>query len=215
MNKRSSISISVRRHFVDNFFFAQAGLFKSGSKIIDIGGKKNKKRGLFDIGAFGAEVTYVNIDSGTEPDIRADAVSIPAPNDSYDIAIMGELLEHVPDPLIVLKEAHRLIKPGGTLLATAPFLYPIHADPYDFGRYTESFWQNAGAKIGFKNVKVERQGAYFAVLALAVQHFFLAKGFSLRPVQIPLVSFLMWLDKKTVNPHLKAWTTGYGMAFEK
>ncbi len=213
--KRTSLSISVRRHFVDNFFFSHEDLFTSGTNILDIGGKKENKRGLFDISRYGVEVKYVNIDQSTNPDIISDASTIPIPDNSYDLILMGELLEHVPNPLVVLREAYRLLRSGGILLATVPFMYPVHADPYDFGRYTDYFWQDAAAKTGFKNVKVERQGTLFAVMALAVQHLFLAKKRSLRPIQTPLVSFLMWLDKHTKTPALQAWTTGYGLTLYK
>lgn len=215
MSKRTSLSVSVRRHFVDNFFFSHASIFTSGKRVIDIGGKKANKRGLFDISKFGAEVTYVNIEKRDNPDIVADASNIPVTDNSYDAAIMGELLEHTPDPLPVLKEAHRILKPGGTLLVTVPFMYPVHADPHDYGRYTESFWNRASKKVGFSRVKVARQGTMFAVTALMVQHFFRSKNISWRPIQNPLVTFLMWLDKKTVSPLLQSWTTGYGIEFKK
>jgi SAM-dependent methyltransferase len=184
-------------------------------RIIDIGGKKARKRGNFDVSAYGAQVTYVNIEKRDEPDILADASDIPVPNDSFDIAIAGELLEHVPEPILVIKEAYRLLKPGGKLLATVPFLYPIHADPHDFGRYTDYYWERASEKAGFKDVKIERHGSLFAVLALMVQHIFRSKGISWRSIQIPLVRFCMWLDSRTSAPLLKSWTTGYGLVFTK
>jgi SAM-dependent methyltransferase len=214
-HSRTSLSISVRRHFVDQFFFSNSDLFGRGRKIIDIGGKKGNKRGLFDIDRYDAEVTYVNIEKKDDPDILADASNIPVADDSYDIAIAGELLEHVPDPILVLKEARRLLKPGGKLIATVPFLYPIHADPHDFGRYTDYYWEKAAEKAGFKDVKIERHGSMFAVLALMIQHFFRAKGISWRPLQIPLVKFFMWLDSRTSAVLLKLWTTGYGIILEK
>src|SRR3989344_3810604 len=89
MFKRTSLSISARRHFIDQFFFSKSHLIKG--KVIDIGGKKLNKRGLFDIDKF-AQVTYVNIDGTTSPDIVADATSIPVPDESYDTVIMGEIL---------------------------------------------------------------------------------------------------------------------------
>lgn len=213
--ERNSISVSVRRHFVDSFFFSQKKLFTSSARILDIGGKKKNKRGLFDIGRYNSEVKYVNIDRTTEPDIVSDATMIPLPENSFDIVIMGELLEHVPEPLLVLKEAYRLLKSGGTALISVPFLYPVHADPYDFGRYTEYFWQENLAKLGFKNIKVEKHGSIFAIMALMVQHIFRAKKRSWRPIQMPLVRFFMWLDGRTSAPLLKAWTTGYGIVCTK
>ena len=182
--------------------------------MIDIGGKKEGKRGLFDIDKY-AKVTYVNIDKSTNPDIVADATSIPIPDECYDVAVMGEILEHLPEPVKALKETRRLLRPGGIVLATVPFMVGIHGDPHDYGRYTETFWQKASSDIGFKNIKIERQGTIFAVLALMVQHLFLSKNVSWRPIQTPLVRFLMWLDKRTKNKTLTAWTTGYGIVFTK
>lgn len=212
---RTSLSISVRRHFVDEFFFSQSSILGRETKIVDIGGKKVRKRGLFDLARYGADVTYVNTEKADEPDVLADASSIPLPDHSFDIAIMGEILEHLPDPIRALKEASRLLKPGGKLLATVPFLYPIHADPDDYGRYTDSYWREAARLAGFSSVETKRQGAMFAVIALMVQHFFRAKGISWRPIQNSLVSWLMSLDRRTKAPLLMAWTTGFGLIFHK
>lgn len=211
--KKNSLSTSVRRYFVDQFFFSKRNLING--KVIDIGGKKIKKRGLFDVGKFNTDVTYVNIEKKDEPDILADAENIPVNDNSYDVAIMGELLEHVPDPIAVLREAYRILKRGGVILATTPFMYPIHADPYDFGRYTESFWRKAAEDIGFSEIQIEKQGGMFAVMALMVQHFFQSKNISWRPIQFPLIHFLMWLDKKTRSKLLLAWTSGYGIVMTK
>lgn len=212
---RTSLSISVRRHFVDQFFFSHQELFVPSKLILDIGGKKDNKRGLFDLSKYGAKVKYVNIDQSSNPDIVSDAASIPLPDNSADIIIMGEILEHVPEPVLVLKEAYRLLKPGGLVLATVPFMYPVHADPFDFGRYTDYFWQKTSKQIGFAEIKTEKHGGMFAVAALMVQHLFRAKNISWQPIQSSLVKFLMWLDGKTVSPLLKAWATGYGLVFVK
>jgi len=213
--KRSSLSISVRRHFVDKFFFSHKDLLTPGMRVLDIGGKKSNKRGLFDIDRYEVEVKYVNIDRTTNPDIICDASHIPLPDNSYDVIIMGELLEHIPEPLEAMTETYRILRPGGTALVTVPFLYPIHADPKDYSRYTGYFWQERAGKIGFKDIKIEQQGNIFAVLALAVQHLFLAKKTSWRPVQYMLLSVFMWFDKRTSSPLLKSWTTGYGLVLTK
>ncbi|MBX4206171.1 methyltransferase domain-containing protein [Candidatus Parcubacteria bacterium] len=211
---RTSLSVSVRRHFVDTFFTSHASLLE-GRKVIDLGGKKQNKRGLFDLGRYASDITYVNIDRTTEPDIVADAAAVPLPDASCDAIVLGEVLEHVPEPIAVLMEAHRLLRTGGQVLATVPFIYPVHADPYDFGRYTEYYWQKAAEKAGFGAIMIERQGGFFAVLALMVQHFFRAKKVSWRPVQLPLVRFCMWLDRGTTALLFRDWTTGYGLVFTK
>jgi len=215
INSRTSLSISVRRHFVDGFFFSHSHLIQNNSKVIDIGGKKYSKRGLFDIDSLSKDVTYVNIEKSTHPDIVADAKNIPVADNAYDIIIMGELLEHVEDPLDVIREAHRILKPDGKALATVPFMVGIHGDPTDYGRYTDTFLKEVTEKAGFYKFEIESQGTIFAVMALMIQHIFIAKKVSWRPIQIPLISFLMWLDKKTTTPLLRAWTTGYGIILTK
>lgn len=209
---RTPLSVSARRHFIDQFFFSKVSLIKGS--VLDIGGKKLNKRGLFDLEKY-TKATYVNIDESTSPDIIADATSIPVEDGSYDTVIMGEILEHLPDPMKALKEARRILKSGGTLLATVPFMAGIHGDPHDYGRYTETFWQKAAEDLGLKILEIERQGTIFAVFALMIQHLFLSQGVSWRPIQNPLVSFLMWLDRRTESEALTAWTTGYGIILKK
>lgn len=224
MNQRTSLSVSVRRHFVDNFFIDNKNLYIN-KKIIDVGGKKEHKRGLFRIEDFSKNVTYVNIDASTDPDIIADATNIPVPDSSYDIVLMGELLEHVISPIDVMKEAYRILTPGGSLIATVPFMFPVHADPYDFGRYTETFWKKASNTCGFKRIEVASQGTFFAVSALMVQHYFsspasspigkfIKKIFRIIFKEV-LIKLFMWLDTRTRAPLLTAWKTGYGLVFTK
>jgi 2-polyprenyl-3-methyl-5-hydroxy-6-metoxy-1,4-benzoquinol methylase len=42
------------------------------------------------------------------------------PGSTFDIVTMSHVIEHVPDPLATLKECHRLLKPGGRLIAVTP-----------------------------------------------------------------------------------------------
>lgn len=49
-----------------------------------------------------------------------DALDIPYPEASFDLLIMGEVLEHLPDPDTTLARLVRFLKPGGTALASTP-----------------------------------------------------------------------------------------------
>ena len=48
-----------------------------------------------------------------------------------------EVLEHLPEPQKAVDEFFRVLKPGGTLLLTTRFLFPIHDAPHDYFRYTK------------------------------------------------------------------------------
>jgi SAM-dependent methyltransferase len=50
---------------------------------------------------------------------------------------MEAILEHVPNPLQVLAESDRVLKPGGWLYCEVPFLQGEHAAPGDYRRWTQ------------------------------------------------------------------------------
>jgi SAM-dependent methyltransferase len=54
----------------------------------------------------------------------------------FDCVLLTEVLEHVYEPGKVLKEIYRILKKGGILIGTVPFLKDEHDTPFDFYRYT-------------------------------------------------------------------------------
>lgn len=72
---------------------------------------------------------------GNAADVCGDAGAIPIASSSVDTVLCTEVLEHVPDPDRVVGEIARVLRPGGVVICTAPFFYPVH-DSYDFFRYS-------------------------------------------------------------------------------
>jgi SAM-dependent methyltransferase len=58
------------------------------------------------------------------------------PDASVDIVLSSQVLEHVPSPDAYLAEAHRLLKPTGTLILSTHGYWMYHPDPTDFWRWT-------------------------------------------------------------------------------
>src|SRR5262245_60287595 len=69
-------------------------------------------------------------------DTWCDGHHLPFADGTFDTVLSLEVFEHVPDPDRMLAEMHRVLRPGGKLLVTVPFLSLQHALPYDFWRYT-------------------------------------------------------------------------------
>ncbi|MBI4966315.1 MAG: class I SAM-dependent methyltransferase [Desulfomonile tiedjei] len=159
-----NLSYSLRRHYVDDFHIRHVAALGAGSLVLDLGGNRVGKRGLFDIEKYNLNVVYANLSTAKQPHVQAEAAWLPLREESFDAVVCSELLEHVPDPLAVLGEAHRVLRGRGTLLVCVPFLARIHGDPYDFGRYTDYYWSEKLRAVGFTDIAIEHQGSFWSVL---------------------------------------------------
>ncbi|QQG46210.1 MAG: class I SAM-dependent methyltransferase [Candidatus Niyogibacteria bacterium] len=82
----------------------------------------------------------INVDIERHPGVKvvADAAKLPFKNDSVDAIIAESLLEHILDPGAVVKEIHRVLKIGGIVYITTPFIIGFHSSPNDYYRWTDS-----------------------------------------------------------------------------
>ena len=98
--------------------------------------------------------------SDIKPEVLADAKKLPFKKNSFNIALLLQVLEHVDDPLKVIHEAARVLKPGGVLILSVPFFYPLHDMPYDFGRYTETALKSFISEASLNLLKITAQGSF-------------------------------------------------------
>lgn len=84
-----------------------------------------------------SDVVCVDWADGDHIDRVCD-LSDPLPFDSstFETIVCSDVLEHLVDPALAWREMSRVLSPGGTVLMNVPFLYPIHAHPHDYFRYT-------------------------------------------------------------------------------
>lgn len=100
-----------------------------------------------------------------QPDIVWIEGKIPLADESVDSALCTEVLEHIPDPDRFLTEVARVLKPGGTLVFTVPFLWPLHEVPYDNYRYTPFSLQRHLTCAGFRKIDIWATGGWDYALA--------------------------------------------------
>lgn len=136
--------------------------------VVDLGGKRENKRGTFKPPEQQAQAwCYINLDWVTIPNIFADVTRTPLPTQSVDCILCTEVLEHLSNPQACVDEMHRLLRDDGLVFASVPFFYPVHADPYDFQRFTEDGLHHLFRS--FKSVEVYRMGGYAGVLGLLLE----------------------------------------------
>jgi SAM-dependent methyltransferase len=127
---------------------------KSGARVLIIGGGTvgQGMKPFYD----DPRIALVSFDIYRSPTVQflADAHRIPLPDDFFDAVIIQAVLEHVLDPVTVVSEIHRVLKPEGLVYAETPFLQHIHEGAYDFTRFTES-----GHRYLFNKFALIRSGA--------------------------------------------------------
>jgi len=103
-------------------------------------------------------------------DIVSDITDIPAPDASFDAILCAEVLEHITDPTLALAELARLLKPGGTLIVTAPFCSFTHFAPYHYATgFSRYFYEHHLRRIGFDIVELVENGSFFEFTAMQVR----------------------------------------------
>ncbi len=98
-------------------------------------------------------------------DIISDITSIPEPDNSFDAILCTEVFEHIPNPILAIKEFSRLLKPNGKLIITAPFCSMTHFAPYHFySGFNRYFYETHFKTFEFEMQSIEPNGHYFDYL---------------------------------------------------
>lgn len=103
-------------------------------------------------------------------DFSCPAHAIPVAAESFDAILCTEVLEHVPDPLAVWREFHRILRPDGKVLLTTPAYWPPHELPYDFYRYPEQGLRHLATAAGFSVRELWPRGGRWALLGQVGMH---------------------------------------------
>ncbi|MGH3008563.1 MAG: class I SAM-dependent methyltransferase [Gaiellaceae bacterium] len=125
----------------------------------------------------GPAARYVGLDTAEaaerfgygQPDtLIIDGNRWPLDDASVDLVLCTETLEHVLEPSVLLDEAFRCLRPGGTLLLTTPFAARWHFVPFDYWRFTPSSLAHVLGRSGFTAVHVRARGNALTVACLKI-----------------------------------------------
>ncbi len=173
---------------------------KLEGKILDVGAGTGYGVRFLD----GTKTTYIPTDllGGRDPSdstiskraekigIYCSANELPFLDGCIDGIMMISVLEHLKNPHRSLKEAYRLLAPGGNVLVATPFAFPVHGYPLDFHRWTREGLRSEIESAGFVVLEEDCFGNIFSSLALNV-NLFLKYGILQHRNKLFRVTYLM------------------------
>lgn len=170
--------------FFNPFFIVRRGLYlavkrqavKAYGRLLDFGAGAAPYRHLFDV----EQYITLDIDVSGHPaenkvaDFYYDGHTLPFEDNHFDFIFATEVFEHIFNLDEILAELVRVLKPGGHILITTPFVWDEHERPYDFARYTSFGLRHILEGNGFEIEALEKTSGYletaFQLIALYLSY---------------------------------------------
>ena len=172
-------------------------------RLLDVGCGRRPYEKTFFAGA----TEYIGVDylSGrSRPDLVCSALGLPFAAEVFDTVVSTEVLEHVPEPLLALREMRRVLKPAGRLVLSVPMYWPRHEVPCDFFRYPYDGLLYLVKESGLELIKLFNRGRSYACVGQVLQH---VQPVSARPVTWLINRFFLWCDRRLNHDALTmGWT---------
>lgn len=169
VKRLTSIKISknaadyIVMHFLIRDLRYAISKFAKGS-ILDVGCGNKPYESLFNTG----DDMYIGCDviqsSENKVDIICKATDINAGTKSFDTVFSTQVMEHVDNSDLMLKECNRVLKKDGLLILSVPFCWELHEEPYDFFRFTKYGLQELCNRNNFEVVEIIPNGGKWAAI---------------------------------------------------
>jgi len=211
-----ALSRKLTRVSLDRFIASHA----TGRRTLDIGAQN---------GPYAAHFPHrvaLDIRRGIGVQIIGDTQALGIADATFDVVLCTEVLEHLPEPQQAVDEMFRVLKPGGQLLLTTRFLFPIHDAPHDYFRYTKYGLRHLLRR--FEILELHEETDAVGTLAVLVQRLGMqAQTLGWRPLRatwllaaqaVRPLSFLIteeYGDSRRTTPERGIMTSGYHVACRK
>lgn len=139
-----------------NFSRWLVALHPQNAKVLDVGGRLQPYRELLP-----SSCRYWSVDLRPSALLSAvaNAESLPFPESTFDLVICTQMLEYAPSPPRVISEIHRVMKTGGTLLLSAPSIFPRDSE-FDAWRFFPAAYRKLLAQ--FSDMEILPEGGSIA-----------------------------------------------------
>lgn len=173
--------------------------------MLDVGAKDSPYKHLFNKGQyFSTDIKY-----NENLSFVAGLMALPIKSNSLDLVVCTEVLEHVNNPQLVVKQLFNVLRRNGILIVTVPSIYRFHPDPVDYWRFTSQ-----GIKKlleHFNLVSFEYNGGIFSVLGEMIRHIIFYVGLKFL---LPATEIFIFLDRLLPST-ARAYSLGFFVVCKK
>lgn len=153
------------RYAIQKFLERASREIPAGSTVLDAGAGNCRYQPLFPGRHYiGTDFCRVPGKQYAGASLVTDLCKISLRDNSVDAIINIQVLEHVPDPQLMLCEFQRVLRPGGKLYLTCPQGWGVHDKPYDYFRFTNYALTMLFERAGFDVISITPKGGYFKLL---------------------------------------------------
>lgn len=198
-----------------SFYFIRNALYKKikelapslSGTLLDFGCGSKPYQSLF------LNVTkYVGLDYDGEGhshtneaiDVLYDGKHIPFPDESFDSVFSSEVFEHLFNLEEIIPEINRVMKAGGKILVTCPFVWNEHEIPVDYARYTQFALKHLFEKNGFSILTQDKSGDFLMAIHQMRMVYFNDHFIPGIPL-LGKIKFFRTNIPPLINPVLNAW----------
>jgi len=190
-------------------------LLTPGSKVLIIGtgDKKEYYKNVFQH----CTVITSDVHNQFKPDYVFDGHYIPFKDNTFNLVLAAQVIEHTINPWLFSSELQRVTKLDGFLQIEAPQTFPYHAEPYDFFRFTYTGMRSLFPECNVVNASITEGNASMVAVTISNYIVNLSSQRSIRSFYLLITRLLLgwikYLDKFQPNLNRRTVTMPKGYAF--
>ncbi len=165
---------NIKSLWLNSFFLIRKGIYEGikdfapefSGKMLDFGCGEKPYQQLFNVDEYtGVDIDNPAYTSSREAiDVYYDGKKLDFDDEVFDCVMSTEVFEHIFNLDDVIDEIHRVMKRGGKLLISIPFIWEEHEVPYDYARYSSFGIVDILNRHGFTVIRQEKKGKSFEVI---------------------------------------------------
>lgn len=176
------------RYYLQRDIKCFAKKYNFEGKVLDLGCGQKPYENLFGNSEY-AGIDFESYSKSKDiPDRKPDYyfdeqyskdLTLPFESESFDHAVSFQVLEHYKKPELMISEIARIIKSGGLILLSYPFIYALHEEPNDYQRLTHYKLKELFKKNDCEIIETKKQGGFFSTVSMLANeqlNFFAAKN---------------------------------------